>query len=145
MYAPISTPFKTTFRDLSHCSPPICFPDQVLPRSSTSTRILVQLPVCDIGHGTGYRPSRGCTHMAIRGIARSTDGSGSLKRSAPISAWVPRYPERNSPLNYYISIVIKTISHYLWFLQQLGKTPAARQTGSWTSRMLRIIYILEYV
>ena len=81
----------------------------------------------DIGHGTRCRTSRGWPHMAIRGIARSTDGSDCLKRSAPISASVARYPSRYSPLNYYISIVMKTISHYLWFLQQLGKTPAARK------------------
>ena len=65
--------------------------------------------------------------MAIRGIARSTDGSDCLKRSAPISASVRGNMQRYSPLNYYISIVIKTIFHYLWFLQQLGKTPAARK------------------
>ena len=98
-----------------------------LPRSPTSTRILVQLPVCHIGHGTGWATSRGPPHMAIRGIARSTDGSDCLKRSAPISASVRGNLQRYSPLNYYISIVIKTISHYLWFLQQLGKTPAARK------------------
>ena len=31
------------------------------------------------------------------------------------------------PTELVVSIVMKTISHYLWFLQQLGKTPAARK------------------
>ena len=34
--------------------------------------------------------------------------------------------DAKQPIELIVSIVIKTISHYLWFLQQLEKTPAAR-------------------